>query len=360
MFATALLLQLLTGCGLSSSDETSGGAATARSTPLNVVTLSVPVDWLVQRLGGDLVERSLILPEGADASTWEPGAEQTAALAKADLVVMNGAGYEAWVATAALPESRLVDTSQGLALLTIEGPTHAHGASEAHDHTGTDPHTWLDPDAFRGMAKVVHYALASGDPSHKTTYDSNLEVLLTDLQDLAGETGAALALLREQPLFANHPSYGYLARRFGLRLTVIDLDPQAAPPAAAVDALKAATLDKKAAVFFWEEEPGSATRGALPPALHQVRLDPLEHAPAGAAYDYLAQARANAATVRKLAKRLNSEEVELGNSRPAPTVMPGREVGPRKPPIGPRATTAGTKDAPTPGQRGANIPATGG
>jgi zinc transport system substrate-binding protein len=336
MTAPLALSLLLSACSSSAPTETAPGAAAARDEPLEVVSLSVPVDWLVRRIGGDKVEHRLLLPEGADPRSFQPSGEEVAALAEADLVVLNGAGYEAWVQGAALPESLLVDTSQGLALLQIDAPAHTHGDQAAHSHQGTDPHTWLDPDSFRGMAKVVHYALASGDPTNKAAYDQNLEAVLTDLQDLAGELGAALALLREQPTFANHPSYGYFARRFGMSIAVLDLDPQAAPDPAALRPLAEAASQKKTPVLFWEEDPSEAVRAAFPPGVAHLRLDPLERGPRNGTYDYLAQARANADAVRQLARRLNAEEDADGRSRPRPTVMPGKEAGPRKPPIRPK------------------------
>jgi len=66
---------------------------------------------------------------------------------RADLIVLNGAGYAKWTAKVSLPLLRTVDTSKSfedtLIAMTDE-ITHSHGPGGDHSHSGTAFTTWLD------------------------------------------------------------------------------------------------------------------------------------------------------------------------------------------------------------------------
>lgn len=292
-----LLLPLLLACA---GGPVAPEAATPPSGPLEIAALSFPAAWLAERVGGAAVVVRNVSPPGEDPPHWQPGPDVIASLVDARLVVANGAGFEAWTRTATLPEDRVVSTADGLELLQVEGRTHSHGKAGEHSHAGTDPHTWSDPLAFLAQGKAVHDALVREDPAHSDTYDAGLAALQAELTALHEALAAALEPARGVPLAANHPAYGYLARRYQLTLTAFDLDPEEAPDAEDAQAVAAWAASAGAApVMFWEAAPAEAATAALPPTLRHVVLDPLEQ-PADGAYDYLAQSRANAAVLAAL------------------------------------------------------------
>ena len=65
--------------------------------PLNVVaTFSILAD-VVQNVGGDAIDLTVIVGADGDAHTFEPKPEQMAAVADADLIFENGLGLEPWL-----------------------------------------------------------------------------------------------------------------------------------------------------------------------------------------------------------------------------------------------------------------------
>ena len=111
------------------------GAARAAAKMLVMASIP-PLGDFARAVGGDLVVVDVLVPPGASPHTYEPKPSQVAAVARAQVLVLNGAGLEFWadkvVQAAADPALQVVDTSKGLPLLD-EG------------HGGANPHVWLDP-----------------------------------------------------------------------------------------------------------------------------------------------------------------------------------------------------------------------
>ncbi|MDP7110358.1 MAG: metal ABC transporter substrate-binding protein, partial [Myxococcota bacterium] len=109
------------GCGASDpGSATAGGDGDQAATRLAVYTSCFPVSFLAERVAGDRATVTLILPAGEDPPDWNPPGDTIAAMQRADLIVINGAGFEGWLGTTTLPESKLVDTTASLGDRLIE------------------------------------------------------------------------------------------------------------------------------------------------------------------------------------------------------------------------------------------------
>ena len=80
---------------LAACSEDSGGVPPAQTgTPIQVVvTTNIMADW-VEIVGGDRVEVFSLVPEGADPHSFQPGAQDIARIADADLVLSVGLRLE--------------------------------------------------------------------------------------------------------------------------------------------------------------------------------------------------------------------------------------------------------------------------
>jgi len=100
---------------------------------------SCRISW--SRWGGEAVTVSSLVPLGADPHTWEPSPREAGLVARAELVVANGAGFDDWllplVKSAARPGIPLLQLSERL-VPDVDHHDHGHG----HGHTA-DPHLWL-------------------------------------------------------------------------------------------------------------------------------------------------------------------------------------------------------------------------
>jgi zinc transport system substrate-binding protein len=147
---------------------------------------------------------------------------------RARLVVVNGAGFEKWVAGVSLPSSRLVDTAAGFAseFLTNTGPSHRHGAAGEHSHAGIDGHTWMDPLLAIRQCQAIGQALERCLPSHRDRFAANLVALTADLRALDRRFAALAPRLSECLILCSHGAYDYLVKRHGIPVTNLDLDPE--------------------------------------------------------------------------------------------------------------------------------------
>jgi zinc transport system substrate-binding protein len=294
-----VLAMLLLGCG-DSTDPARNEPAGTQARSLQVRTTCFPVHWLVERIAGDRLQAINVLPEGQDPPHWHPSTDLVAELAEVDLIVVNGAGFEAWIKTTTLPVSRVVDTSRGLDLIEIEDGTHSHGLAGKHSHSGTDPHTWSDPLVYLDQARAVHAALARTDPTNSVHYDRALKTLAVDLQELDREFTRILSTAGGWRLAANHPAYNYLARRYGLNIRSFDFDPTRVPSEEQLSQFAAWAAGTDPLVLLWETKPDSEVSSVFPLQVRHVVIDPLEQPGEDKPYDYLAQARSNLATFEAL------------------------------------------------------------
>ena len=287
------MLVLLAGC---TSETGSTERTAADPDPFEVVSGSVPVHHLAQRLSsGQPWSVRLMPPPDADPGAWEPLPTDIVAAQDAALVLLNGAGYEAWSATAALPATRVVRTAADVPPLRREVRTHSHGVSGAHSHGAIDPHTWMDPSAYRTQARATHAALSA-------LPGADVELLTGQLQQLEDELVALEDQLRAarpeaRALASNHPAFGHLARRLELEITDFDIDPNHPAPVETTTAVRDWADRNPRPTLFWESEPSAAVRASLPGGVQHVVVDPLEHPPPGGRFDYIAQGRANVAVL---------------------------------------------------------------
>lgn len=290
ILATPVLALSLAACTTPQPQPgTSGGDAP------DVRATSYPVWYLAKRIGAPRMTPTLVLADGADPATWQPDGDVVADLAEADLILVNGNGYESWVKTATLPTAKVVDASAGIEGIAIEGPTHSHGAAGEHSHSGTDPRVWMDPERLRQQARNVHAALVKADPAGQRVYDAQLGAVERNVDDLVAELDPVLAQVKERPVVAAHPSYTYLAARGGFELPVVDLDPEQPPTPEQVASITAS--HGPGTLLLWDAAPAKPVQAALPDFNH-VALDPLT-APRGGSYDAFGQARLNVFALKK-------------------------------------------------------------
>ena len=299
----SLLLLACTGSG----SEQNGAP---KSSEKMVYSLSFPVQFLVQSVGAGVVTSNCVLPIGEDAAHWTPSPETISTLQQADLIVANGAGFEAWTKTASLPMSKGIELSSSLELIQTEGGTHSHGKGGEHSHGEVDPHTWADPLLYKEQALQVHEALIGLFPQETDKLDKNLKALQEEITSLSVRYKEALAPLKEIKLASNHPSYAYLARSYGLDIYSFDFDPSSPPQSAALAKFAIWSSGMQKPVLLWEDEPADTAKSVFPEYTLHVYIDPLEQPKDGQSYDYLVQAEQNIQRFKTLTEQLEEPNAQ--------------------------------------------------
>ncbi|MGK9167325.1 metal ABC transporter substrate-binding protein [Inquilinus limosus] len=194
---------------------------------LSVVTsITILADMVRQVGGADVEVRSLVGPNG-DAHVYEPTPQDAEAMAKADLVVVNGLELEGWMdrlVAASGTKAKVVVASEGVPTLHAEEEGHeAHEAHESHndeghDHEGLDPHAWNSAANGAIYAANIAKALEAADPAHAATYQANGAKYVAELKDLDAWARREVATIPEgkRKVITSHDAFGYLGAAYGI------------------------------------------------------------------------------------------------------------------------------------------------
>ncbi len=226
--------------------------------PLTVYTVNYPLQYFTQRIAGDHARVVLPVPAGVDPAFWMPDRKTIADYQQADLIVLNGADYAGWVSKVSLPRLRQVDTSKAFrnGFIMVEGTvTHSHGPAGAHSHAGTAFTTWLDLHQAVQQAQAITEALGAKQPENKADFDRNFAALREDLLGLDLEIQQIVATRPRKPLFASHPVYHYLARRYELHIEDMVWEPQDMPSDHQWQQLRLLQENFPADRMLWEKQP---------------------------------------------------------------------------------------------------------
>jgi len=265
------MLRLLSGIGFCLFLASCGGADVAGTgDPLEdrpvVYATNHPLAHVAERLAGDAIDLRFPAADAGDPAHWTPDEATLAAMQDAELILLNGAGYEPWAATAALPFAATVDTTAGVAdrLVAVEdSETHRHGPEGAHSHGGTAFTTWLDPELFAAQTRSVADALVRLLPDRRAGIERRLAELERDLAGLR----SLCEEIRERDLghlvIGSHPVYQYLAQATGLRVHALHWEPDTMPGDDEWTALAELVDEDPPIAFCWEAEPDPAIAARL-------------------------------------------------------------------------------------------------
>jgi ABC-type Zn uptake system ZnuABC Zn-binding protein ZnuA len=203
---TAVLAAVLAvGC---SREQPTGSAdgTTAKGPVLNVVATTTQVADFATNIGGDRVRVTSLFKPNVDAHDYEPSPADINTIARADLVLENGAGLETWLhdtVTSSGFGGPVVDTGQGVRLRQVGGEP--------------DPHIWQNPRNAQVMAANIEHALAKAEPADAGVFQANLDAYTKQLHALDAEVQRQIDGLANKKLVTNHDAFGYYIDRYGLQ-----------------------------------------------------------------------------------------------------------------------------------------------
>jgi len=163
---------------------------------------------LARNVGGERVEVKALLPSGADPHTYELPPERVAAVARADLLFVNGLGLEASI------EDVITNNAGGPVVELAEGlPATDDG----------NPHLWLDVTNAIRYIERIRDALTAEDPAGETAYRQHANRYVAQLEALDEEIEAGIAGIpaERRKLVTFHDAFRYLAERYGMAVVAI-------------------------------------------------------------------------------------------------------------------------------------------
>lgn len=164
---------LAVACTPSSQTDSTGstGAESTSAMATNAVEIVTSTQvWadIAEKVAPDAHITPIITGQDSDPHSFEPAAADLAKAKEADIVVVGGGGYDAWLYKA-VDEEKIVH-----ALPLVDGHDHAAEHShEDHEHADHDhaanEHVWFDVHAVTDLATELAAKIKQADPDAKTT-----------------------------------------------------------------------------------------------------------------------------------------------------------------------------------------------
>jgi zinc transport system substrate-binding protein len=252
---------------------------------LGVFVSIAPQKYFVQKIGGTLVNVSILVPAGADPHTYEPKPKQMVELSKSALYFAVGIDFErAWLKkiSATYPRMRIIHTDEGIAKIPMsgehrqEGDIHKHEKKAQHHDGAPDPHVWLAPAPVKVQAAHILKALSEADPKNRLQYAAGYDAFLKELDALDGELKALFAGRKGEQFMVFHPAWGYFAESYGLEQAPVEAGGKE-PKAAQLQSLIRRARERGVKVIFVQPQLSakSAQMVAREIGGAVVRVDPL-------------------------------------------------------------------------------------
>ncbi len=208
----AVMLMLLAACGTDATATVQPeGTPTTSGSKLVVVATTTQIRSMAEAVAGDKATVRSILPPGADPHEFEPKPSDVEGISRSGLVLKQGVGLDDWV-------DKLIDSAGGnRTVVTVsEGVLTREGEEEGE--LGADPHIWFSAANAMTMTANIRDALVKVDGANASTYTSNADKYLKDLQDLDNYIMQQIATVPEnqRKMVTNHDAFGYYIDRYGL------------------------------------------------------------------------------------------------------------------------------------------------
>lgn len=224
-----------------------------------VMSSFYPLYEFAKKVGQDKVDVVLLVPMGVEPHDWEPTIQDVQRMQKADLVVINGIGFENWVDH--LDEMNfqgtIVDTSKGIDVREIditEDLEHEEPEHEGHTSLSDDPHIWLNPVLAKTQVQNIADEFSNLDPQNKKFYQQNAKSYKNELDTLDKKIRYELSDCNRD-FVAFHKAFSYFADEYNLNQhTIISSnEPHAEPTAKTLENVINIAREFNVKVIFTEE-----------------------------------------------------------------------------------------------------------
>lgn len=191
--------------------------APAAASTLRVIAIETFLADIAQNVAGDRLKIEALMPVGADPHSFEPTPQDSRKIAESDMVIVNGAGFEEFLAKLlqnAGGTQQIIEASKGLTSRTLK-------ANEPHDADNPgDPHFWFDPTKTITYVENIRDGLTQADPAGAEVYRSNAARYIEKLNALDAEIKQQVSVVPEanRKLVTDHDTFGYFADRYGFEI----------------------------------------------------------------------------------------------------------------------------------------------
>ena len=158
------------------------------------------------QIGGDRVEVTSIMSNpNQDPHLFETTPAIVRQVATAQIVIFNGADYDAWM-------DKLLNAAPRAERTVIEV------AQLVNKKAGDNPHLWYQPATMPAVARALADAFSRADPAHASDYAARLQALIGALDRVNRKIAEIRAKYAGVAVTSTEPVFGYMAAALGLKV----------------------------------------------------------------------------------------------------------------------------------------------
>jgi zinc/manganese transport system substrate-binding protein len=209
-FAAKIALSgVLAASALVGAGFTAGAASASTHKSGLIIALGAENEYanVLSQIGGKYVKVSSILNNpNTDPHTFEASASVAEVVAKAQLIVQNGVGYDGFmnnIESASPNSARKVIVAQNVLGL----PTDTE-----------NPHLWYNPKTMPAVSKVIAKDLEEIEPSHKAYFEANLATFQASLQPWFNAIASFKKKYDGTTVAVTEPVADYLLKAMGAKI----------------------------------------------------------------------------------------------------------------------------------------------
>lgn len=200
---------------------------------MRIVTSFYPVYAMTKAISGDLNDVRMI-QSGAGIHSFEPSANDVAAIYDADVFVYHSHTLETWAGRLEpnLNQSNVVvlEATKDMELSKVHGLEDMEVSDGIGPATLYDPHTWTDPQMAADEVERIEKQLSQLDPKHESVYKKNAKRFKEEAKQLTEKYQQKFKNVSNKVFVTQHTAFSYLAKRFGLtQLGISGISPEQEP-----------------------------------------------------------------------------------------------------------------------------------
>ena len=206
----------------------------ANDSSIRVVTSFSILEDLVKELGGQYVSVVNLVGRNSDAHMYQPKPSDAVAIAKADLVVFNGLGFEGWI-------PRLIKNSgyKNHQIIASRGVDAIKNGKEI------DPHAWQSFHNIRLYIQNISQMLIQLRPQHVEALTKRQQKYLDSVSNLEQRFKKQFVSIppNKRIVVTSHDAFGYLGREFKIQFLAplglsLEVEASAEDVAAIIDQIR--------------------------------------------------------------------------------------------------------------------------
>jgi len=213
---------------------------------IDVMVSILPQRYFVEKIGGEHVKVTVMVPPGSEPHSFEPKPQQLISLSRSSIYFAIGITFEqTWLERfrATNPRMLVVHTEDGIEKIPMETVEETTDERHEHHNRGSDPHIWLSPPLVKKQCEHIYHGLVTVDQGNKDSYKGNFDRFIRELDDLDRYLKDVLTDNNERTRFlVFHPSWGYFARTYGLEQIPIEIEGKEPKPADLIRLIDTAKL----------------------------------------------------------------------------------------------------------------------